>query len=38
MDILSSELAPAQAARIGAQLLDVDKSELYDLIVQRRKP
>jgi 16S rRNA (cytidine1402-2'-O)-methyltransferase len=38
MDILSRELPPAQAARIGAQLLDVDKSELYDLVIKQRKP
>ena len=32
MDILSAELAPAQAARLGAQILGVRKSELYDLL------
>jgi len=37
MGILSSELPPAQAARIGAQLLGVEKSQLYDLAVKQRK-
>lgn len=33
MEILSRELAPAQAARLGAQLLGRGKRELYDLAI-----
>ena len=32
MQVLAAELAPAQAARIGAQLLGTRKSELYELV------
>ena len=35
MEILGKELPPAQAARIGAQLLGMDKSELYDLAIKQ---
>ena len=34
MRVLCGELAPAQAARIGAQLLQVRRSDLYDLARQ----
>jgi len=34
MRVLAAELAPAQAARIGAQLLGTRKSELYELARQ----
>jgi 16S rRNA (cytidine1402-2'-O)-methyltransferase len=34
MAILAKELAPAQAARIGAQLLGLDRSELYELALK----
>ena len=37
MAILAQELAPAQAARIGAQLLGMDKSELYELAIKHTK-
>jgi len=36
MQILGAELAPAQAARIGALILGVKKAELYDLARQQR--
>ena len=31
MRVLSAELAPAQAARLGAELLGARKSDLYEL-------
>jgi len=34
MRILGAELAPAQAARLGAELLQVRKSELYELALK----
>ncbi len=37
MDILCRELPPAQAARLGAQLLGVDRSALYELAIRLRK-
>ena len=37
MQILSKELPPAQAARIGAQLCGQSKAELYPLAVQYRQ-
>lgn len=36
MDVLARELPPAQAARIGAELLDVGKRELYALALELR--
>jgi len=38
MAILAAELPPAQAARIGAALLGMDKSTLYELAIRRAKP
>lgn len=37
MEILGRELAPAQAARLGAQLLDLPKRELYQLAMTLRQ-
>ncbi|NIP13627.1 MAG: 16S rRNA (cytidine(1402)-2'-O)-methyltransferase [Pseudomonadales bacterium] len=36
MEILCSELAPAQAARIGARLLKADRAALYKMALERR--
>ena len=38
MAVLARELAPAQAARIGAELLGVGKRELYALAMELRGP
>jgi 16S rRNA (cytidine1402-2'-O)-methyltransferase len=38
MEILCKELPPAQAARIGAQLLGMDRSALYEVALKQRKP
>ena len=37
MEILARELSPAQAARLGAALLDRNKRELYDLAMSLRE-
>lgn len=36
MEVLCKELPPAQAARLAAQLLGMDKSGLYDLAIRQR--
>lgn len=37
MAVLGAELPPSQAARLGAELLGVPKSELYDLAVKLKR-
>ena len=36
MEVLCAELPPAQAARIGARLLKVDRSLLYAMALERQ--
>jgi 16S rRNA C1402 (ribose-2'-O) methylase RsmI len=36
MRVLAKELPPAQAARIGAELLGVNRRQLYDLLQARK--
>ena len=36
MEILCAELAPAQAARLGARLLRMDRSLLYRMALEKR--